>query len=112
MDKRTQLHVWYAFVAIFLVLLIQGWWRTARETELIPYSQFLSFVQEGKVDDIKVSDQFVRGSFKEPQDGKTQFVTTRVDPAVAQELAKSASSSPAWPRTPSCATSCPGSCRS
>ena len=89
MDKRTQLHVWYAFVAIFLVLLIQGWWRTARETELIPYSQFLSFVQEGKVDDIKVSDQFVRGSFKEPQDGKTQFVTTRVDPAVAQELAKS-----------------------
>ncbi len=89
MDKRTQLHVWYAFVAIFLVLLIQGWWRTARETELIPYSQFLSFVQEGKVDDIQVSDQFVRGSFKEPQDGKTQFVTTRVDPAVAQELAKS-----------------------
>ena len=31
----------------------------------------------------------MRGSFKEPQDGKTQFVTTRVDPAVAQELAKS-----------------------
>ena len=27
MDKRTQLHVWYAFDAIFLVLLIQGWWR-------------------------------------------------------------------------------------
>jgi cell division protease FtsH len=89
MDKRTQLHVWYAFVAIFLVLLIQNWWRTARETELIPYSQFLSFVQEGKVDDITVSDQFVRGSFKEPQDGKTQFVTARVDPAVAAELAKS-----------------------
>ena len=89
MDKRTQLHVWYAFVAIFLVLLIQNWWRTAQETEMIPYSQFLSFVQEGKVDDITVSDQFVRGSFKEPQDGKTQFVTARVDPAVAAELAKS-----------------------
>jgi cell division protease FtsH len=89
MDKRTQLHLWYAFIALFLVVLIQSWWQTARETELIPYSQFLSYVQDGKVDDITVSDQFVRGSFKEPQDGKTQFVTTRVDPAVAQELAKS-----------------------
>jgi cell division protease FtsH len=89
MDKRTQLHLWYAFIALFLVVLIQSWWQTARETELIPYSQFLSYVQDGKVDDITVSDQFVRGSFKEPQDGKTQFVTTRVDPAVAHELAKS-----------------------
>jgi cell division protease FtsH len=89
MDKRTQLHIWYAFVAVFLVLLIQGWWRTARETELIPYSQFLAYVEAGKVDDIQVGEQFVRGSFREPQGGKTQFVTTRVDPAVANELAKS-----------------------
>jgi cell division protease FtsH len=89
MDKRTQLHLWYALVALFLVLLIQGWWRTARETELIPYSQFLAFVEQGKVDDITVSTEYVRGSFREPQDGKTQFVTARVDPAVAQELARS-----------------------
>jgi cell division protease FtsH len=89
MDKRTQLHVWYAFVAIFLVLLIQSWWRTAQETELIPYSQFLELVQEGKVDDIRIGEQFVRGSFKEPLDGKSQFVTARVDPAVATELARS-----------------------
>jgi cell division protease FtsH len=89
MDKRTQLHIWYAFVAVFVVLVIQNWWQTAQETELIPYSQFLTFVETGKVDDITVSEQFVRGAFKEPQDGKTQFVTARVDPAVAQELAKS-----------------------
>ena len=89
MDKRTQLHIWYAFVAISLVLLIQGWWRTARETELIPYSQFLADVEAGKVDDLQVGDRFVRGSFREPQGGKTQFVTTRVDPAVAAELARS-----------------------
>ncbi len=89
MDKRTQLHVWYAFVAIFLVLLIQNWWRTAQETELIPYSQFLELVQDGKVTDVRIGEQFVRGSFKEPLDGKTQFVTARVDPAVAAELTKS-----------------------
>jgi cell division protease FtsH len=88
LDKKTQLHLWYAFVAIFLVLMIQDWWRTARETELIPYSSFLAFVERGQVTGITVSDQYVRGSFTEPQNGKTQFVTARVDPAVAQELQK------------------------
>ena len=86
MDKKTQLHLWYAFVALLLVVLIQGWWSTARETELIPYSQFLAKVEEGTVTDITVSNQYIRGAFKEPQGSKTQFVTARVDPAVAREL--------------------------
>ncbi len=88
MERKTQLHLWYAFVAITLVLLGQSLWRTASETETIPYSQFLEYAQKGAVDDIVVGDQFVRGSFKDPQGGKTQFVTTRVDPRVADELAK------------------------
>jgi cell division protease FtsH len=87
LERRTQLHIGYLFVALFLVLIIQDWWQTARETELIPYSEFLSFVEQGTVTDITVSDQYIRGSFKEPQAGKTQFVTARVEPAVAQELA-------------------------
>ncbi len=88
MDRKTQLHLWYAFVAIALVLLGQSLWNTARETETIPYSQFLDYVQKGAVDDIVIGDQFVRGSFRNPQGGKTQFVTARVDPRVADELAK------------------------
>ncbi|MGE3738068.1 MAG: ATP-dependent zinc metalloprotease FtsH [Geminicoccaceae bacterium] len=87
MDKRTRLHLWYAFIAIWLVLLIQGWWQTARETEQIPYSQFLAYVHDGKIEDVQIGDQVVRGTFKNPVDGKTQFVSARVDPAVAQELA-------------------------
>jgi cell division protease FtsH len=87
MDKRTRLHLGYAFVAVWLVILIQGWWQTARETELIPYSEFLSYVRDGKIDDVAISDQVVRGSFKDPIDGKSRFVSARVDPALAQELA-------------------------
>ncbi len=89
MDKRTRLHLGYAFVAVWLVILIQGWWQTARETELIPYSQFLGYVRDGKIDDVAISDQAVRGSFKDPIDGKSRFVSARVDPALAQELAGS-----------------------
>ena len=65
---------------------MQDWWQAARETELIPYSQFLAKVEEGTVTDITVSNQYIRGAFKEPQGSKTQFVTARVDPAVAREL--------------------------
>jgi len=65
-DKKNQLHLWYAFIAVFLVLLIQSWVRTARETELIPYSQFLSYVAQGMVDDITIGDQYVRGAFRQP----------------------------------------------
>ena len=61
MDKRTRLHLGYAFVAVWLVILIQGWWQTARETELIPYSQFLGYVRDGKIDDVTISDQVVHG---------------------------------------------------
>jgi cell division protease FtsH len=88
MEKRTKFNIGYVVAAVFLVLMIQSWWQTARETELIPYSEFLRNVENGTVTDITISDQYVRGSFKEAQDGKTQFVTARVDPATAQELAK------------------------
>lgn len=88
MEKKTQLNLWYVLIALFLVLLIQDWWRVYRETELIPYSEFLTYVDRGVVDNITVSEQYVRGTFREPQNGKTQFVTARVDPNIAQELAE------------------------
>ncbi|HEX8375027.1 MAG TPA: ATP-dependent zinc metalloprotease FtsH [Geminicoccaceae bacterium] len=69
------------------VLLVQSWWRTARVTEIIPYSEFQQYVDQGKLDQVVVTESLIRGHFREPQpDGKTQFVTTRVDPAFAGEL--------------------------
>ena len=52
-----------------------------------------------------VTENYIRGEFKEPQaEGKTQFVTTRVDPDFAERAARArTSSSPA----PSRATSSP-----
>ncbi|MCS6781411.1 MAG: ATP-dependent metallopeptidase FtsH/Yme1/Tma family protein, partial [Geminicoccaceae bacterium] len=88
MDKKQQLHLWYVVAAAFLVLLIQGWWREMRTTEVIPYSEFMEYLDKGLVDRIAVGDQYITGFFREPQAGKTQFVTPRVDPAIAGELAK------------------------
>ena len=46
MEKRTQLHVWYVIAAVMGLLLIQNWWHAARTTEIIPYSDFQTFLDQ------------------------------------------------------------------
>jgi cell division protease FtsH len=86
MEKRTQLHIWYAIAAFMGLMLIQNWWHTARTTEVIPYSDFQHYLDEGRLARIVVTENYVRGEFKEPLEGKSEFVTTRVDPRLADEL--------------------------
>jgi cell division protease FtsH len=86
-EKRTQYHVGYIVAAVLGVLLIQSWWRTASVTEVVPYSEFQQYVDQGKVSAITVTESFIRGEFKEPQEGgKTHFFANRVDPRIAEGL--------------------------
>ncbi len=89
MDKNARFHLWYAIAAFLGLLLIQYVITTTQKIAPIPYSQFQQLLREGKVAEIGVSDRFIQGKLKEPlPDGKSQFVTTRVDPEFAQELQK------------------------
>ncbi|MDX6750950.1 ATP-dependent zinc metalloprotease FtsH [Geminicoccaceae bacterium 1502E] len=83
-----QWHIWYVVGAVLLLLLLQDWWQQSRTTEVIPYSAFESYLEQGVVERVTVGEQFLSGTFKTAQDGKTQFVTPRVDPAVADRLEK------------------------
>ena len=87
-NKQAQFHFWYFIAAFILLLLIQDWWQTSQTTEVVPYSQFEKYLEEGKVKRIVVGDQYITGYFAEPQDGKIRFVTPRVDPQIASELKK------------------------
>jgi cell division protease FtsH len=87
MDKKTQINIWYALIALLAVLFIQQWWIQRQQVQTIPYSQFESLVDAGKVEDVYVTDRDIRGSLKEPlPDGQKLFVTTRVEPALAERL--------------------------
>jgi len=55
----------------------------------IPYSQFLQLLNEQKVSDLRVESDQISGKLQEPIDGRDQFTTVRVDPALAAELAQS-----------------------
>jgi len=62
---------------------------TANKIAVIPYSEYQQLLQQGKVESVGISDRTIQGSLKEPlSGGQKQFVTTRVDPDVAQQLEK------------------------
>ncbi|MEQ8247306.1 MAG: ATP-dependent zinc metalloprotease FtsH [Alphaproteobacteria bacterium] len=80
MEKKTEFHLWYFVVAFAAILLFQAWWQQSQTVETIPYSQFQVLVSGGNVGEVKVSPSRITGTFSSPEDGKTRFVTTRVEP--------------------------------
>src|SRR5260370_21040659 len=87
MKKETQYDAWYWIVAMVAVMVIQAVFASYTQIAQIPYSEFQNDLKAGKIAEVRVSGSYVQGKFKEadPQ-GHTDFITTRVDPQMAQEL--------------------------
>jgi cell division protease FtsH len=89
MTRQTRFNLAYAAFAIFAVLLIQHFVTVANQIAVIPYSQYQQLLHQGKVESVGISDRTLQGTLKEPlPGGQKHFVTTRVDPEIAQELEK------------------------
>ncbi|WP_407166533.1 ATP-dependent zinc metalloprotease FtsH [Bradyrhizobium sp. ORS 111] len=89
MTERTRFNIGYAIAAVIALFLIQYMVSTANKIAVIPYSQYQQLLRDGKVDSVGISDRTVQGTLKQPlPGGQKQFVTTRVDQDVAQELDK------------------------
>jgi len=89
MDKKASINAIYFLIAFFLILLFQNWWAQREAYVQIPYSQFQSLLAEGKVEEIRIGANAIRGSLKSPlPNGGTHFSTTRVDPDLARDLEK------------------------
>ena len=89
MDKKTNFNAWYIVVAVLGVLLLQAIFQQAQQTEPLPYSQFRQYLEQGKLDDLLITETRITGKIKNPGEGEPSgFVTTRIDPAFAQELEK------------------------
>src|SRR5215217_3690122 len=88
MLQNARFNLAYWLFAFFGLMLFQYVYVTTQQVANIPYSQFEQLLQDGKVAEIGISDRFIQGKLKEPLDGKSIFVTTRVDPEFAQQLQK------------------------
>ncbi|MEF2550108.1 ATP-dependent zinc metalloprotease FtsH [Aurantimonas sp. A2-1-M11] len=77
----------YILGALFAVLLLQWAWQDGAQVEQIPYSQFDQLVTENKVAEVTVGEDRIEGTLKSPlPSGNLSFVTTRVEPAIAERL--------------------------
>jgi cell division protease FtsH len=88
MDKQTKFNLWYVFFAIWGVLVVHGAWVQATSIQQIPYSQFQTYLTEGRVAEIRVSQTEIQGLLQDPKDGEpSRFTTIRVEPNFAEKLA-------------------------
>jgi cell division protease FtsH len=88
MDRKKKIHIWYFFVAIWGILLLQNLFVQWRSVEQIPYSQFLSYLQSDAIEEISITNQHIRGTLKQPPEGtRKRFNTVRVEPELADQLA-------------------------
>ncbi|MBY5354511.1 ATP-dependent zinc metalloprotease FtsH [Rhizobium leguminosarum] len=86
MNRKTRFNIWYWIIAFLLLAAFQSFFATTHQIARIPYSQFETDLKEGKIAEVAVSDNFIQGRYKEPQNERPFFVTTRVEPNLAEQL--------------------------
>ncbi|MGE0222853.1 MAG: ATP-dependent zinc metalloprotease FtsH [Acetobacteraceae bacterium] len=89
-QNRNRFHIWYWVVALLALFAIEYAFMSRQQVAVIPYSQFQQLLQDGKVEEVGISNRFIQGVLKEPlPDGQTRFATTRVEPPeFADELSR------------------------
>ncbi|MGB3540099.1 MAG: ATP-dependent zinc metalloprotease FtsH [Mesorhizobium sp.] len=87
MKKNTQFHIGYWIAAAIGLLLFQYVAAMSQQVAELPYSEFETYLKDGKIAEVAVSDNYLQGTFKKPlSTGQTRFLTTRVDPDFARQL--------------------------
>ncbi|MBY3206242.1 ATP-dependent zinc metalloprotease FtsH [Rhizobium laguerreae] len=86
MNRKTRFNIWYWIIAFLLLAAFQSFFATTHQIARIPYSQFETDLKDGKIAEVAVSDNFIQGRYKEPQNERPFFVTTRVEADLAEQL--------------------------
>ncbi len=87
-DSRKQnILVWYTIAAVLAVLFVQSFLAPYNQVDTIPYSQFEQLLNDGKIAEVTIAADSIRGQLKEAlPNGKRAFYTVRVDPQLADKL--------------------------
>src|SRR5260370_8562514 len=89
MDKKAPINFWHVLMAVLGMLFVQSLYLESTKLTPIPYSRFQILLNEGEGGEVGIGQNYIRGSLKEAQtDGLKDFITTRVDPELAQNLDK------------------------
>jgi cell division protease FtsH len=84
---RHDFTVWYVALALLALWIGQWAFRAANQAQTVPYSQFQTWVSEGKVSEVTIGPDLIEGRLKAPAQGEPKaFAASPVDPAIADRL--------------------------
>ncbi|MGM0662185.1 MAG: ATP-dependent zinc metalloprotease FtsH [Pseudomonadota bacterium] len=85
-NQQIRWNAGYAIIAIFGVFLLQGLIMDLQRTDQIPFSEFEKQLDAGNIERVTVGSETLDGIYSEPVDGKTEFVTRRVQGDIVDQL--------------------------
>ena len=89
MDNKHKYNVIFAVFAAFGILIFHEIWVQQQSIQAVPYSELETLLQQGKVSELTIRENYIAGHLKEPDsNGKKIIVANRVDPKLAEHLSK------------------------
>ncbi len=88
MKKHYKFSIWYFIIGIWIVLIVQNYLAGSFAVKTLPYSEFLQYLEQGKVAEVAITANEIQGRLKaESENGKEQyFKTVKVDPEISELL--------------------------
>ena len=81
--------MWYVLGAMLVLALAQAFFYSLQAKDAVSYSEFKTLVREGKVKEVLVADDRLRGVYKTPPAGSRGFTAIRIeDPKLIEDLEK------------------------
>jgi cell division protease FtsH len=81
--------MWYVLALLLMLALGQVLYYSIQSSEAIPYSEFKQRVRDGRVQDVIVAEDRVRGTLKDAVRGPRAFTSIRIDdPKLIEDLEK------------------------
>ncbi len=86
LKSEHRLNLGYFLFGLLLLFAVQSWLQIS-QTAFLDYSTFLALLDKGEIDRVTVTETQIEGDLKTPIEGRSHFVTTRVEPDFADRLA-------------------------
>jgi len=91
MEKHHKFSIWYVFIAVWIVVILQNLIVQMFAVERLPYSDFVKALQEGRVTEVAITQDRIQGKMRVANNGQEVgkvFTTVRVDPDLSELLEK------------------------
>ncbi|MGE4559387.1 MAG: ATP-dependent metallopeptidase FtsH/Yme1/Tma family protein, partial [Desulfobulbus sp.] len=89
MENIHKYNMIFAIFAVFGILILHEIWVEQQRVTAVPYSEMETLLQQGKVKDLSIHEQYIVGELKAPDsNGKTIIIANRVDPKLAEQLSR------------------------